>query len=1217
MGIILGLNNAAVGQSSAEEMLGPRIQPRGTIRFNSEGAGFDHYLSAETFIPFFQQQGASVGFFEGKLLMATPNTALGYNLTLGYRALTGNQKFALGGYLSYDFRNTGDAGFNQLGLGLELLGDVDVRINGYIPLGTRQVLLNQAVGSIGTIQNNQILLDRDRLFQEALTGFDFEVGTRLVPLGKDYLRGYAGLYYYSGESIADFVGVRARLATRPIEYLSLSATVQNDDRFGTKAWFGIGVSFPGVAGSRRRAPEQGQNVAARLGESPERLSFITVDNELVEDQIAAINPATGQPYRVFTVDTGAGSAARINDLPLAQNDIVLVGVADTDGNTAGQGTINLRDGVQLLSTTVNRQLPSTVGTITIPALTPSSQKPIIAATIILAKNNTIEGFNITPPSGQPAIIGNNVNPPRILNNQITTINANGISITNSTGVQITNNQITSTNGSGIILVNAESPVVRNNTVTITSTTAPAFNRRGISITESTNATIENNTIDGGVGEGIGLDNALGNVTIRGNTVRNVGQTATDTNLEASIFIRNNRGNANITIEDNVTENNLTPGNRVDGIEFNLCRGDSFAVADRFSDNQFANCAAPASATVIVRNNQIRNIGTGTDGSDGIDFNIGDGANLTAVLENNVVNNISDAGMTFDIVSSAAPIAPPSANIIIRNNEIRNILNDDAITLESNSAGQVVLNIENNVIQNIGNSNDGIDIEFTTTAASPTPAQVRIVGNQLNNISDRGIEVDTTNNARLAIEISNNTLTNTGEAIRLRGQNNSVLTPTVNNNTITVTNAAGIILQNVQSPVVRNNTVTITSTTAPAFNRRGISITESTNATIENNTVNGGIGEGIGLDNALGNVTIRGNTVRNVGQTATDTNLEASIFIRNNRGNANITIEDNVTENNLTPGNRVDGIEFNLCRGDSFAVADRFSDNQFANCAAPASATVIVRNNQIRNIGTGTDGSDGIDFNIGDGANLTAVLENNVVNNISDAGMTFDIVSSAAPIAPPSANIIIRNNEIRNILNDDAITLESNSAGQVVLNIENNVIQNIGNGNDGIDIEFTTNAANPTPARVRIVGNQLSGVSDRGIEIDTTNNASLQLEVSNNSIQATAGGEAVRLRAQNTSRLNATVNNNTLTQGNPATRSLELRADNNATLCANVFSNVETSGAGFRLRPQNAPVIFRVVDRPNLSLNNGGVTISTTGAGTVTNITPAIFSAAPPAGCTFP
>ncbi|MDM7325685.1 MAG: right-handed parallel beta-helix repeat-containing protein, partial [Thermosynechococcus sp. Uc] len=793
LGIILGLHNAAVGQSSPEEILSSRIQPRGTIRFNSEGAGFSHYLSAETFIPFFQQQSAGIGFFEGKLLMATPNTALGYNLTLGYRALTGNQRFALGGYLSYDFRNTGDAGFNQLGLGLELLGDVDVRINGYIPLGTRQVLLNQAVGSIGTIQNNQILLDRNRLFQEALTGFDFEVGTRLVPLGKDYLRGYAGLYYYSGESIADFVGVRARLAARPIEYLSLSATVQSDDRFGTKAWFGIGVSFPSVAGSRRRAPERGQNVAARLGESLERLNFITVDNELVRDRVATVNPATGQPYRVFTVDTVAGSAARINDLPLAQNDIVLVGVADTDGNTGGQGTINLRDGVQLLSTTVDRQLPTTVGTITIPALTPSNQRPTIAGTIILARNNTIDGFNITPPPGQPAIIGNNVNPPRILNNQITTINAAGISITNSTGVQITNNQITSTNGSGIILVSAESPVVRNNSVTITSTTNPAFNRRGISITESTNATVENNTVDGGIGEGIGLDNALGNVTIRGNTVRNVGQTTTDTNLEASIFIRNNRGNANITIEDNVTENNQTAGNRVDGIEFNLCRGDSFAAPDRFTDNQFANCAAPASATVTVRNNQIRNIGTGTDGSDGIDFNIGDGANLTAVLENNVIENISDAGITVDIVSSAAPVANPTADITIRGNQIRNIFNDDAIKLESNSAGQVVLNIENNNIQNIGTlgAHDGIDLEFTTTAASLTPARVRIVSNQLSNVSDRGIEIDTENNAQLQLEVSNNTIQTTavGEAVRLRARNNSRLNTIVSNNTLTQGNSA--------------------------------------------------------------------------------------------------------------------------------------------------------------------------------------------------------------------------------------------------------------------------------------------------------------------------------------------------------------------------------------------------------------------------------------------
>ncbi len=94
-------------------------------------------------------------------------------------------------------------------------------------------------------------------------------------------------------------------------------------------------------------------------------------------------------------------------------------------------------------------------------------------------------------------------------------------------------------------------------------------------------------------------------------------------------------------------------------------------------------------------------------------------------------------------------------------------------------------------------------------------------------------------------------------------------------------------------------------------------------------------------------------------------------------------------------------------------------------------------------------------------------------------------------------------------------------------------------------------------------------------------------------------------------------NNTLTQGNPATRSLELRADDGSTLCANVFRNRQVSGAGFRLRPEHASVTFRIVDRPNLGLNNNGVTIRTTGAGTVTNITTATFNAAPPSGCTFP
>jgi len=265
--------------------------------------------------------------------------------------------------------------------------------------------------------------------------------------------------------------------------------------------------------------------------------------------------------------------------------------------------------------------------------------------------------------------------------------------------------------------------------------------------------------------------------------------------------------------------------------------------------------------------------------------------------------------------------------------------------------------------------------------------------------------------------------------------------------------------------------------------RGISLTETTNASITSNTVNGAVGEGIGLDNALGTVLIDGNTVQNVTQTVTDTNLEAGIFIRNNRGDANITISNNLSQNNLQSGNRVDGIEVNLCRGDSFAVADRFTDNAYGTCAAPASMTVNASGNTIRNIGTGTDGSDGIDFNLGDGATMTATLDRNTIESVADAGITFDIVSSTAPISRPTATLNITNNTIRRILNDDGITLESNSGGSVTMNITGNVMQEILNGNDGIDLEFTTTDTAPARATVTIANNQITGISNRGIEID--------------------------------------------------------------------------------------------------------------------------------------
>lgn len=752
--VLLQTGNLPAQAQPAANLL--RVEPRGSLRFNSDGPGFDSYVHFEGFLPLFQQPGQNLTFLDGRLLLSTDDGTFSGNIVLAHRFLSGpNQIF--GGYLAYDRRNTGNSNFDQISFGIErLTAALDLRFNAYFPVGETRALVSSNLGNTARLVGNTLGLDRRRDFEVALRGFDVEAGTRLLALGEGHIWGYVGAYYYAGDDFSGFAGARGRLVARPQRNVEVNLTVQSDREFGTRAWVGVGLTFPGLPSTRRE--DNSVNLAARISQPVERQIAIVVTEETIRDTVTLVNPATGQPYRVLLVNTGAGSLTDLSTLGFATNDLVLVGV--TNNAFASSGNVNLVDGVQLLSTTVNQQVNTTFGLINLPALSPAAIAPTIRGTVFLANNNTVSGFNITP-TNAVGIQGSNITNPTLRNNSI-----NGAT-------------------TGILLQTVSSPLIANNVVTNS-----AF--RGVSLTESTNARITSNTVVGAIGEGIGLDNALGTVLIDGNTVRNVGQTTTDTNLEAGIFIRNNRGDANITISNNITEENLQTGNRVDGIEVNLCRGNSFAIADRFTDNAFATCGAPASMTVNVTNNIVRRIGTGTDGSDGIDFNLGDGATMTATLDRNLVEDIADAGITFDIVSSVNPISRPTATLNLTNNTIRRMINDDAITLESNSGGAVTMNITGNTIQDVRSvapgGNDGIDLEFTTTATNPARNIVNITNNQITQISDRPIEIDANNNAPLQLTISNNTISttaaSTGESIRVRSENTATLTATVNNNTLT-------------------------------------------------------------------------------------------------------------------------------------------------------------------------------------------------------------------------------------------------------------------------------------------------------------------------------------------------------------------------------------------------------------------------------------------------
>jgi len=453
-----------------------RVEPRGFLRYNSDGPGFDPYVHFEGFVPLVQAPGKNLTFLDGRFLLSTDNASFSGNVVLAHRFLSGDNQI-FGGYLAYDRRNTGESNFDQIGFGLErLTTNLDVRLNGYFPVGETRSLVDSRIGNTARIVGNTLAFDRLQNFEVALRGFDVEVGTRLFALGEGHVWGYVGAYYYGGDEFSGFAGARGKIVARPQRNVEVNLTVQSDAEFGTRAWVGVGVGFPGIPPTRQA--DDSVNLLARLGEPIERQVTVVVAEQTVADTVAALNPLTGQPYRLIFVNTGSGSYPDLTTLSFSTNDLVLVGVTNQSGAFtpfASSGDVTLVDTVLLLSTTTSQSVNTTFGWVTLPALTPSATNPTIRGTVVLANNNTVRGFNITP-TNAPGIRGSSISNPTLQNNTITGATT------------------------GILLQTVNNPILASNTVNTASD-------RGISLTNASNASITSNTVSGAGTVGIGLDSA--------------------------------------------------------------------------------------------------------------------------------------------------------------------------------------------------------------------------------------------------------------------------------------------------------------------------------------------------------------------------------------------------------------------------------------------------------------------------------------------------------------------------------------------------------------------------------------------------------------------------------------------------------------------------------------------------------------------------------------
>lgn len=513
-----GLTSPVIAQTSESEPDTPRplteetattlrVLPRIAGEFTTEGAGYQHpFFSLEGFLPITQIPGNRLTFLEGQLRLLT-NSTMGGTILLGHRVYNATQNRILGGYLSYDTRDTGNSLFHQLGAGFERLGDDwDLRVNAYLPLAERRHEVDESF-SLDGFQGNHLLLNHRQHFEAAMSGFDIEAGGRLLRLGKGDLRGYAGFYYYGSEGRDDAIGIRGRLEARPTDYLNLGLSVQTDAIFETRLVLSVGATFPGT---RPRQVESG-SAFARMGESVERIATIIVDEQTDNEQVAAINPQTGQPWQFQHVTLGMSPGEGTFETPfgtvqdalsVAQaDDIVYVQV----GTTSETGGFQFADEVTVLSTALPQYIETQqLGTVQLP-LSGSGEFPTITGTVTLANNTTLTGFAIANATGN-GIQGANIENVTIQDNRITNATGQGISLIDVTGTSaIARNVITNSGQQGIFI---QASGTTQQELTLDSNQISDSGSQGIFLQASGEVeqqlTATNNQIVNSVGQGVYL-----------------------------------------------------------------------------------------------------------------------------------------------------------------------------------------------------------------------------------------------------------------------------------------------------------------------------------------------------------------------------------------------------------------------------------------------------------------------------------------------------------------------------------------------------------------------------------------------------------------------------------------------------------------------------------------------------------------------------------------
>lgn len=491
-----------------------QVQPRVGVDYTTDGGAYPALGSFEAFAPIWQTEGDALGFVEGRIVLNQDDTTAG-GLLLGYRRYNPSVDRIRGGYLGFDLRGTPATTFYQLSSGYESLGrDWDFRINGYLPLGGRDLTASTSLlSTTARFQGNQLLLDNRQLVQgeSALGGFDAEAGTRLAHWETGDLQGFGGLYLQGSPDLGNYLGWRLRLAADVTPNFTTGLTLQGDGLFGSRLVFGIGATFPGTRPSGV-LPEADQ-VRARLGESTARLPEIAVRftaTETISSEVVQ-NPEEEEDYRFQHVRLGSTGGDGTFENPFGTVAAALA-ATQRDGNDVvyvdGASDVlipalTIPDQVQLLSQGPQQWLvglvPMTFPTPSLDGLINQRRIPLyVNADLDTSDDNTAPNRMIVvplPESGDgsfPRIDGVTLGNRTVLAGfRLENVAGNAITGTNVSNVELRNNTITNPGERGIALTDVGGGVILFDNVVSGAQSNGPTSGQGIVISNSLNQGSEN------------------------------------------------------------------------------------------------------------------------------------------------------------------------------------------------------------------------------------------------------------------------------------------------------------------------------------------------------------------------------------------------------------------------------------------------------------------------------------------------------------------------------------------------------------------------------------------------------------------------------------------------------------------------------------------------------------------------------------------------------